>query len=321
MLGFLSTQAQEMAKVADSIRKSRFVPSLAYAVMNTDSIIEMAAVGFKKLRAPDTVTIKSRYHLGNNTTGLTAYIAAQLVAKGKIMWNTKLAVLFPDALKTARPEYKDVTLADILSQRAGFVSFNTRDEIRKMPHMKGYDGITQRKDFVSWITHQRGTADSLGRKPVRYTNAGSIVAAAMLEKVTGKTYAELMEEYVNKPLGINVKFRFPNRSDVTETWGHANIGGVFQGVPPDEWWQVVISPAMEPVDANLSIQDYAKFAIDNLRGLENKKAIMPQRAYELLQFAYPDYAMGWGNLEVDGNHIAESDGGLTTFFVHIEVHK
>lgn len=321
LFAFFSTQAQEMAHVADSIRKSRFVPSLAYAVMSSDSVIEMAAVGVKKLRTRDSVTVKSRYHLGNNTTGLTAYIAAQLVASGKIMWNTKLATLFPDIMKTARAEYKEITLADILSQRAGLISFNTVDEIRKMPVLKGQDGPTQRKDFLSWITKQRGLGDSVGRKPVRYTNAGSIVAAAMLEKVSGKPYKELMEEYVNKPLGINVKFRFPNRNDVKDTWGHANIAGVFQGVPPDDWWGLLITPGLEPIDANLSIQDYAKFAIDNLRGLENKKALMPQRAYQLLQYAYPDYSMGWGNLEVDGNHIAESDGTLTTFFVHIEVHK
>lgn len=321
LISTLVIQAQEMWNTADSIRKKRFVPSLSYAVMNADSVLEIASVGYKKIRARDTITLTSRYHLGGNTTAFTAYIATQLVLKGKIKWNTKLADLYPDIMKKARPEYKDITLVDALAQRGGLPSYNTVFEIKNMPPLKGKNGTEQRKEFLEWILQRKSTADSLGRKPVKYTNAGSIVAAAMLEKVSGKTYEQLMDEYVNKPLDINVKYNFPNRSDAKDTWGHAEIHGKFQGTPPDDWWGLVFTSGLQPIDANISITDYAKFAMDNLRGLTGKKAIMPQRSYELMHYAYPDYSMGWGNLEINGNHISESDGDFTTFFAHIEIHK
>ncbi len=321
ILAILAGQAQEMWNIADSIRKRRFVPSLSYAVITADSIIEMAAIGYKKIRTHDTITLTSRYHLGGNTTAFTSFIAAQLVLKGKIKWNTKLADLFSDIIKPARPAYQNVTLADVLAQSTGLPSYNSVFEIKNMPVLKGKSGTEQRVDFLKWILQRKNAADSAGRKPVKYTNAGSIVAAAMLEKASGKSYEQLMDEYVNKPLGINVKYGFPNKSDVKDTWGHAQISGKFQGTPPNDWWGLIITPGLQPIDANISVADYAKFAMDNLRGLTGKKATMPQRSYELLHYAYPDYSMGWGNLEVNGNHISESDGSLTTFFAHIEIHK
>src|SRR4051812_38664855 len=88
--------AQDIRHVADSIRLRRRVPALAYAIVSADSIYNMGAVGYRRLRTKDTVKINNRFHMGSATITLTSFIAAQLVDKGKIKWNTSLFTLFPE---------------------------------------------------------------------------------------------------------------------------------------------------------------------------------------------------------------------------------
>src|SRR4051812_9202384 len=76
-VSFIS-QAQDIRKIADSIRKWRRVPALAYAIVSSDSVYKMGAVGYKKLRTTDTISLQNRFHLGSATTSLTCFIAARL---------------------------------------------------------------------------------------------------------------------------------------------------------------------------------------------------------------------------------------------------
>jgi CubicO group peptidase (beta-lactamase class C family) len=315
----ITGQAQQFRKAADSVRKSRVVPSISYAVMNADGIIEMAAVGYKKLRTKDTVNVNNRYHLGGNTINFTAYIAAQLVKQGKIKWVTKLVDVFTDLKKTARPEFQNVTLVDLLSQRGGIPKFNTHFEFIA-PGFAGNE-LERHIGFTRWVTARRGLMDSAtGKRPMVFSNASAIPAIAMLEKVSGKGYEKLLNEYVNKPFGISVKFGFPNRINKDEPWGHNNETGSFEPLSPNHWWGM--PPAFTAAcDANSTVGDYAKFILDNLRGLTGKPAKLPANIYQLLHYSYAGYAIGWGNVNINGQHISDHDGTLETFFVHTEIHK
>jgi len=41
----------------------------------------------------------------------------------------------------------------------------------------------------------------------------------------------------------------------------------------------------------------------------------------MMHYIYPEYAFGWSNLEVNGNHISECDGTVGTFYSHVEIIK
>lgn len=315
-----STYAQKFTSLADSVRKSRFVPSLSYAVLNTDGIIDMGAVGYIKLRSKDTVNVKNIYHLGGNTINFTAYIAAQLVAKGKLKWNTKVVDVFPAFKSSARPEYMSITFVDALSQRAGVPKMNIYTDFTSRPTFNGTE--TERHvAFTEWVLQRPGLYDSAtGKMPLVYSNGSAVIAVAMMEKLTGKTYETLLDEFVNKPFGISVKFHWPNTLDKNEPWGHTDETGNILPTAPDHWWRM--TPAFYAAcDANISVVDYAKFIQDDLRGQRGLSAKLPQKTYELLHYAYPEYAIGWGNVDVNGNHIAEHDGTLSTFYCHVEIHK
>src|SRR4051812_28666524 len=115
---------QDIRHVADSIRLRRRVPALTYAVFTADSIRGIGAVGYKRLRTKDTVSLYNRYHIGTATASFTAYIAAKLVAANKITWNTSLFKIFPTLKTKATAAHGDITLVDLLTHRTGLLTLN-----------------------------------------------------------------------------------------------------------------------------------------------------------------------------------------------------
>src|SRR3954468_7067902 len=92
---FSSYFSQPNKKFADSIRVHYKIPELAYAVVSSDSIFEIQTLGVHKVNTNFTAKANDRFRIGSNTKTITSYIAAILVKKGKINWNTKFFALFP----------------------------------------------------------------------------------------------------------------------------------------------------------------------------------------------------------------------------------
>jgi CubicO group peptidase (beta-lactamase class C family) len=218
-----------------------------------------------------------------------------------------------------RPEYKALTLVDLLSMRSGFPRYNNIQEV----YPEGFPGDAEerRKLFTEWLVKRRGTTDSLsGKKPIDFTNAATSVAISMLEKVSGKNYDALLQTYISKPLGISLQYGFPNRIKESEPWGHSLETGSWQPTPPDHWWKIPME-IQGAADLNITVRDYAVFILDQLRGACGLKANLSNRSYELLQRAFPVYAIGWGNVKEGNYQVNEHDGTMTTFYCHVELHK
>ncbi len=54
---------QQTVQFADSIRKSYHIPEISYAVINSKSILEIAALGRHSINLPDTAILDDRFHL------------------------------------------------------------------------------------------------------------------------------------------------------------------------------------------------------------------------------------------------------------------
>lgn len=81
--------AQSTAAFADSIRRKYNIPELSYAVVSSDTVLEMQALGVRKINTQLTASLSDRFRIGSNTKAITGFIAALLVQQGKISWDTK----------------------------------------------------------------------------------------------------------------------------------------------------------------------------------------------------------------------------------------
>ena len=78
-----------------------------------------AVRGFQRKGRPEPVRPGARWHLGSDTKAMTATLVGRLVDKGMLSWDTPLERMLPDLAAVMRSEYRDVTLVDLMSHRAG----------------------------------------------------------------------------------------------------------------------------------------------------------------------------------------------------------
>src|SRR5262245_15222312 len=109
--------------IADAQQKYGF-PAAAAAII-TSKDIHVVAMGVRRIDRPDRVTLDDRFGLGSNTKAITATMLGALVERNQLRWDVDMATAFPKM--KMRPEYRAVTLRQILTHRGGLQPW-TRDE-------------------------------------------------------------------------------------------------------------------------------------------------------------------------------------------------
>ena len=312
-----STQTDRDA--ADSIRIIRGVPGMAFAIFSEDSILDEQVVGYRAFKLKDTISLNDRFHIGTNTVAFTAYVAARLVEAGKIQWTTPLLKLFPEFKKKAFPVYQNITLEDLLTSRSRIQAFTTMFDWSLIPNFSG-NIIARRKAFTFYMLQQKPDMENFLQKKIVFSLAGYIMAASMLEQVTGKSWEELISQYIQKPLKISIHYSWPLLSDTAAPAGHWIQGGYFHSENAHTW--VRINPILYPAqEINLSLSDYVKFMQENLSGLVGKKAHLSGATFQYLHFGALDYAMGWNNGSLNDQSFSFHEGLSLLFASRAEILK
>ena len=318
VLCYYQSHTQAFIKIADSIRKYRSVPGMVYAVFTDDKVIEMGTTGVRMLKARDSVHTGDRFEIGTNTSAFTAYLAARLAESGKLSWNTPVIKLFPEINGRSMKLYHRVTLEQFLSQRGGVKLYTEAGDFKNIPVLPG-NYSEQRKAFVP-VMLQQPPMLILDSSKVFYSVASTAIAAAMMEKATGKPWEDLIEQYIGKPLNIVVRFGLPNLKDSLQPCGHWDQSGTLHAEPGNSWAHPI--PAVVPAtDINISARDYMVFMQDFLKALQHKRALISYASAEELLFGFPGYAMGWENDLWRGMHTAYFLGKSDLFSSYVSIIK
>lgn len=258
-----STEEELREMLADVCRKHK-VPSLTIAVVRSDEVVATACYGVRKLGTDNAVELPDLHPIGSCTKSLTATLAAVVVESGKIQWDTTIGQVWPQApAEKLHAELRDVTLNELLSHQSGLQS-----------DIDGADWLSFFEEKASPARERRRMLGLiLGKKPkhargeYHYSNLGYVVAAAMLEKVTDKSYEGMMRRFVFKPLEMNravfrtlataKKFKKPL------LWGHRAGGEPIDPRVPGGENPSVYTPCGT---LNLTIADYARYAQWQLGG-------------------------------------------------------
>jgi CubicO group peptidase (beta-lactamase class C family) len=313
----ITGSGQSLRETADSIRVIRGVPGMAYAVFSADSIFDFQVLGYRVFKSKDTIEKNDRFNIGTNTAAFTAYIAAKLVEAGKIEWTTKLLEIFPGFSKKTLPVYKSIRFQDLLSSRTRLQPFMEMSAWFKIPDIKG-DIVAKRRAFTYWMLKRRPNMENFNQQKIVFSLAGYVMAASMMEKVTGKSWEDLITEYVREPLNISMRYSWPNRMDPAAPAGHWNHGGTFHSEDPDTW--VKVHPVLYPGQGiSISMPDYVRYMQSNLRGLSGRKMHLPTAAYEFQYFGLPDYALGWNNGSYNNQAFAFHEGLSLLFNCRTEI--
>lgn len=308
---------QNTVKYADSIRNTYQIPELSYAVVDAKKIIEIAAIGKHAINLPDTASLNDRFHIGSNTKAMTAFMIAKYVEKGKIQWSTKFFDLFPEWKKESKPEYATITLKSLLSHRAGIHPLQGLESDPIIPTFKGTNS-EKRKLFARFVLKlDQVKLDS--QNTFIYSNAGYTLATLMVEKVTGKTWEQLVEAVFNKDLQLNIQLSWPENQKHKDTWGHSFENNRLIPVPSNADFHLDYT---EPSgDLNIKLKDYIKFIQLNLEGLAGQNNYLKAETYSLLHKGEANYALGWFNIYEKGTEISTHTGTVGTYYTTVQIDR
>lgn len=162
-------------------------------VVDDGKVIYKKGVGLANMEwnipnAPDT-----KFRLGSITKQFTATLILQLVEQGKIKLDGKLTDYLPDYRKDTGAK---VTIHNLLSHTSGIPSYTS---------LPGFFANVSRNPFTVDDFIKKYTSGDLEFEPGTkfvYDNSGYFLLGAIIEKVTGKSYEQVLKENIFDPLGM-----------------------------------------------------------------------------------------------------------------------
>ena len=153
-----------------------------------------------------------------------------------------LAASFPAFADKMDPAYRGLTVTQLLSHTAGLPPLT---DDKELPHVylaviKSADGVKAQRAAIARKYLTMPPASKPGE--FEYSNLGFIIAGAIAEARTGKTWEELIREQIFTPLGIkNAGFGAPGTlGKFDEPCGHEEKAGKLVAARSSEYRSATI---------------------------------------------------------------------------------
>ena len=298
------------------IRAKYELPALAAAVVKDGKIIASGAVGVRVSGTDIAVAIDDHFHIGSDTKAMTATLAGMMIEEGKLRWNSTIGEVLGPVLPALRPKFAAITLEQLLSHTSGIPT--DTDEIIKLYYSADAYDYTLTDYRLHVIKAWGGKHDPSVPKgaPFQYANLGYIIVGAMIEKVSGEPWDNLIFKRIFEPLGLKSA-----GLGAQATFGKydAPVGHRIDDkgrITSRPWGQAADLPgAVGPAGlVHMNVEDFATWAAWNAgEGKRGPAIIKPEtlkrlhEAHVTMEIAHPkpgtpktgSYGFGWGLSKFD----------------------
>lgn len=162
-------------------------------VAENGKVIYKGAFGFANMEWNLPNTPETKFRLGSITKQFTAVLTLQLVEQGKIKLDGKLSDYLPDYRKDIGDK---VTVHHLLTHTSGIPSYTAQpgfsDNVSRNPY-KVVDFVTR---------YASGNLEFEPGSKYAYNNSGYFLLGAIIERVTGKSYEQVLKEKIFDPVGM-----------------------------------------------------------------------------------------------------------------------
>lgn len=167
---------------------NKFMGSVA--VSQNGKIIYTKSIGFMDFENKLKASEYTKYRIGSISKTFTSVLVLKAVETKKLDLNQTIDKYFPTIINANK-----ITIRHLLSHRSGIHNF------------------TDDKDYLSWCTQPKtenemveiiakAGSDFEPDAKTDYSNSNFVLLTYILEKCLKKPYAELLEKYITKPVGL-----------------------------------------------------------------------------------------------------------------------
>jgi CubicO group peptidase (beta-lactamase class C family) len=253
-------------------------------VVHQDKVVLAATAGVATFGSARPIDADTVFPIGSTAKAFTATLLAMLVADGKLKWDDKVSQHLPEVRFSDPYRTEHATIRDLLSMRLGIASdilwlgtnSSKQDVLAKIPL------IPESADFrTKWV----------------YSNVSYLLAGEIIERKTGLTWAQALQQRIFKPLGMSNSFT--TREALTRKQNSVSSHSLVEGKI-----HVVRHPdfrAIAPAgDINSSLSDMAKWVQFQLSGkaangkqLLSAELLNEMQSPQTLMSGFSSYGMGW----------------------------
>lgn len=289
--------------IVGSLRGSRAVPGLSVAVARGERLLLSKGYGFADLERKIPAAPDTNYQIGSISKQFTAAAVMRLVERGVVGLDDPLTKYIPDYPTRSHT----VRVRHLLHQTSGIKEFFT---------VRGFD------EMESGAPEKYSRADLIDlfkREPFQfapgerwaYSNSNYTLLGVVIERASGLTYEQYLQENFFRPLGLSATHSFGTRpKDERFAKGYVPTDGAFVVAPP-------VNPNTAVGDGGLcsNVLDLVRWTQALVRGRAVSRAsyrrmIKPDR---VRRGYLPRYGFGLSLVPLDGRARVGHNGDITGF--------
>ncbi|WP_313805265.1 serine hydrolase [Flavobacterium sp.] len=306
----------EIDVLVEKTMKAFDVPGIAVAVVKDGKVIHSKGYGVRSIITKQKVDEHTLFGIASNSKSFTAAALGILADDGKLDWDDKVVKYIPEFKMYNSYVTDEFTIRDLLTHRSGLGlgagdlmiwpdghNFTPKDIINNIQYLKPVSGFRTKYD---------------------YDNLLYVIAGEVVERVSGKSWAEFVETQIMKPLEMNASVGTWSRlKDTTNT--------MVPHVPIDGKLKVITRYKSQIMDAAggiySNITDLSKWLIcqmnkgkygENQQLFSAKQhtemwtpqTILPNRTSAPYNTLFKAYGLGWQLSDINGKLQVSHTGGL-----------
>ena len=184
--------------------RERKVVGLSIAIVDDQDIVWAEGFGFADREKSIPATPETTYRAGSITKLFTATAAMQLAESGKLEIDQPLQLYLPEfSIQSRFPGTRPITLRDLMTHHSGLPS--------------DYHNGSWGDDAADFTDLATMLGDEYVASPPNtiesYSNLGFSLLGHVIERVSGESYADYVENRVLRPAGMQQAYIAPNLND------------------------------------------------------------------------------------------------------------
>jgi CubicO group peptidase (beta-lactamase class C family) len=191
-LGVLASgqAAADIDAVVMKAIEAKAIPGAGVAVVRDGKAVFTKGYGLADIDAGTPVTERTAFQIASVTKQFTAVGVMLLAEKGKVKLDDPLGKYVPEA----PAKWSVVTIRQLLNQTSGIPNYNEGERLNG-------DKVYTKAEIIDLMRDVPMTSEPGTRW--EYSNTNYFLLGMVIEKASGKPYADYMRQRVFKPLGMN----------------------------------------------------------------------------------------------------------------------
>jgi CubicO group peptidase (beta-lactamase class C family) len=297
------TPSRQLIADFDKLVSEQFKPAesgCAVLVSQKGNVIYKKAFGLANIELKVPMKPEMVFRIGSITKQFTAVCILQLMEQGKLSLQDEITKFIPDYPTQA---YK-ITVEHLLTHTSGIQS---------------YTGMKNFQEFIRKEMKPEEIIELFKNQPMEfapgtkwnYNNSGYILLGHIIEKVSGKSYPQYLEENIFKPLGMSNTYYGSNSRIISNRASGYQNGK--DGIINADIMSMTIPYAAGSIES--TVEDLFKWhqAVHAYKLVKKESLEKAFTDYKLANGKGTRYGYGWALNTVQGSPTIEHGGGINGF--------